>query len=535
MTTRTRRLALAAILIGSAAVRLHQFAAPMADSLQAKQAYVANRARSIARPPMNPLRDSLDFLDARGERTAFTDEIPLYHTLLAVGYRLAGERDWVGHALSLLGTLAALAAFFDLARRERGDSEAIVATTLLSACPLFLFYGRAVLPEPWMLAAMLGSAASYRRYLDGGRARWLATAALAGLGAALFKYFGLMVFLPLAEMARRASGTWRAVLSRSFLAMAAAILGPVALWMGLVFFRTANPAQSGWVDGVVYPYFIFQAPEVLASKAFWAGLFGRFLVRDCGPITAGLIVAGVVAEIAGRRRAAESHPTVPKLPLSGFLTGWTVMGLAYYVLLGPKMLDHDYYELMMLPAAALWATKGLQGLCRAASARRPSVGELGSPNGTRVGLAVLSLALVVQSPWISGGFFRQDAGKIAVADRLRALCPEGGRVVAIGPGIEFPTIVHYSRREGWPVHSATLPEDWRSRLDLYRECGGRYVAIYFEPKATAAQRLSYAPLLRALPVVEHHAGTPTRAGGPCEFTILALPERRLGMQESLRR
>ena len=96
-------------------------------------------------------------------------------------------------------------------------------------------------------------------------------------------------------------------------------------------------------------------------------------------------------------------------------------------------------------------------------------------------------------------FFRQDEAKLVLASRLDALCPPGARVVAIGPGIEFPTVIHYSHREGWPVHSPELPDDWRARLNSFRDSGAAIVAVYFDPKATAAQRASYAPLLRALP------------------------------------
>lgn len=504
MSERPRRLLLAAILVASALVRLHHLSAPMADSLQAKQVYIANKARSIARAPMNPLRNTLDFLDDRGGRTTLIEEVPLYTGLLGLGYRLAGEREWVGHALSLAGTLAALGAFFALVRREWDDRAAITATILLSATPLLIFYGRAVLPDPWMLAGMLASAACYRRYLDEGGRRWLAAAAMAGLGAASFKYFGLMVLLPLAEMAWRKSGTPRAVLSRPFLVLTAVMIVPIAAWMVLVFHQAPNPLRSGWVDGKVTPYLILQAPETFATKAFWAGLFGRFPLRDCGPVTAILMAAGIVA-------AARSRKSPP-----GFLWAWTAMGLVFYVLLGPKLRDHDYYEMMMLPAAALWATIGLHALASLAP----------SPNPARSGVvaAVLGLAVVVQSPWISGGMFRQDEGKLALAARLRELSPPGGRVVAIGPGIEFPTVVHYSQLEGWPVHSPSLPPDWRARLDRYRAGGAGLVAVYFEPKATAAQRASYAPLLRALPLVERHRGTPTRSGGPCEFFILGLRE-----------
>lgn len=352
MTPVRRRMALGAILVLAAATRLHHLSAPMTDSLQAKQVYVANKARGVARPPFNPLRSSLDFLDASGDRTRLAEEVPVYPALLASGYRLFGEREWVGHSLSLLGTILALLAFFDLVRREWDDRSALWATTLFSACPLLIFYGRAVLPDPWMIAGMIGSAAFYRRYLDTRKLGWFMAAAICGSLAALFKYFGLMAVIPLAEMTWRHEGSWRGLFSRRFSALCAVLVAPVAAWMGIVFLRMPNPVQSGWVDGVVYPYLVFQSPGVLVSRFFWGEMFGRFPVRDCGPIAGFLMALGIAATV--RRRLAT--PT-SRLAMLG---GWSVMGVAFFLLLAPKVRDHDYYGMMLLPAVAMWATLGLQ-------------------------------------------------------------------------------------------------------------------------------------------------------------------------------
>jgi hypothetical protein len=186
------------------------------------------------------------------------------------------------------------------------------------------------------------------------------------------------------------------------------------------------------------------------------------------------------------------------------------MGLAFYVLLAPKLRDHDYYELMMLPAAATWAALGWRAIAA------------GSTRRARLGVAMLAAAVVVQSPWVMGALFRLDRGKTIVAERLRDLCPPDGRVLAIGPGIELPVVVHYSRREGWAVHSKTLPPDWPARIERYRSRGARFAALYFDPKATAAQRDSYRPVLASWPVVEHRAGPWARSGGRCEYFILDL-------------
>ena len=510
MDARKCRIILLAILGLALIVRLYHLASPVADSLQVKQNFTANKARCIAGPPFDPLRNSFDFLDEAGHRTALSEEIPLFSTVLAAGYRMFGEQDWIGHALSLIGTLVALLALFDLVHREANDEIALMATALMAASPLLIFYGRAVMPDSWMLAGMLGSAAFYRRYLDEIKSRWLILAAIAGLNAATFKYFGLMVVIPLAEMTWRAFGSWKALFSRRFLGLLAIMISPIMLWMAFVFFKTPNPVESGWVEGHVYPYFVFQSPKILLSKTLYAAFFERFLVKDCGPMLAGLIAIGIaMARKVGRSQASPIH----------FLRGWSLMGLGFFFLLGPKLRDHDYYELMMLPAAAIWGALGLQALAK----RSEAVGF----HPQKFAVMVVASAFVVQSPWVMGGLFRLDEGKLLLAKKLRDSCPPEGRIVAIGPGIEFPTIVHYSHREGWPIHRPLLPENWREKMDRYRAEGAKFVAVYFEPKATSEQKASYQPMIESLPILEHYQGSITRLGGPCEFFILSLEEKSM--------
>src|ERR1700730_13822051 len=94
------RLGLALILTGSFLLRLYHLHTPLLDGMALKQLYVAQKARAIAGPPFNLLNNSFDFLTDDGERLVLTEEVPLYTGLLAVGYRLVGEVDWLGRLLS---------------------------------------------------------------------------------------------------------------------------------------------------------------------------------------------------------------------------------------------------------------------------------------------------------------------------------------------------------------------------------------------------------------------------------------------------
>ncbi len=499
---------LAGVLVLAALLRLPQIAAPLAENLQAKQVYVANKARSIARPPLNVFRNTLDFLDDRGDRMALTEEVPLYTGLLALAYRLVGEHDWVGRALSLLGTLAAIAAYADLTRREYGPRISLAGAFLLAVAPLLIFYGRAVMPDSWMLATMLVTAACYRRHLDGQGAGWLIGAACSAALAPLFKYYGVMILIPLAGMTVYGKGLPGRRMTR-FLIICTATLVPVGLWICSVFLRTVNPVTSGWTrEGLIMPYLVFQAPQILLYPGFYYRCFIlRFLFFDCGPVTSSLVLLGVVTVLKGRLGVSDARrPLQP-------LFCWSVMGLIFFILFAPKLNDHDYYELMLLPAAATWGAMGLSRITERYS--RPAQ-RVALPFG------LLMLALVVQSPWWMSDSFRIDRGKLILAARLKAWTDQGSRVVLVGPGIELPTTVHYCGREGWVVRTSLLPDNWPARLENFRAAGAQSLALYFDPTAPAESRRSLEAITRDLPVLERGTGPWSRSHGMCSYWILDL-------------
>jgi hypothetical protein len=345
-----------------------------------------------------------------------------------------------------------------------------------------LFYGRAVQPDSAMLALMLVTACCYDRHLERGGWRWLVATAVAGTLAALVKYYGLMVLVPLAFASARRRGR-RGFIAPELFALAAVMVAPVAVWMALVFATTHNPAQ----DKV---YFLFQMPELLWQTDLYARLFDRFLFKDCGPVTTALIAVAVIVAAVRRDR--------PRA-----FDGWAVMGLVFYFALGPLLRYHDYYELMLLPAAVAWAAYGW----RAIAAR----GITASGRLMRAG--VLVVAVIVQGSWVMGSRFAVDAGHVVLAERLRELCPSGGRVAVFGPDAVAGTI-HYTHRDGWAFHIP--PAEGPAVLDRLQVQGADYAAVYLSPWLKAEHRPELRALAASRPAVE-------RATGPgWEYVILDL-------------
>jgi hypothetical protein len=465
----------AGILLLALITRLYHINGPLVDQMFVKQVFVANKARSIAGPPFDPLANRFDFLDDNGQRLQLVEEAPVYTGIVGWVYHLFGEKEWLGRIWSILASLLAIIAFKDLVEREFDGHTALIAALFFSICPLFVFYGRAVMPDASMLAGMLGAACCYRRYMDGGGRGWWLAALLTGAIGALFKFYGLMVLLPLADMLRRHNG-WRAYFRPQFLLLALGMTLPVAAWTLGIFGRNPNPSQGG-------VYFIFQSPEMFAQGVLYKRFFERFLWKDVGPIAAALIALGAWAVLT---RRARPHPVY----------AWTVMGILFYFLLGPKLDRHDYYGLMMLPAAALWAALGWEVCC----ARR-----------ARVGVAVLGLAIAIQSPLAMPSKFRLEKGFMVLAQRLRETCSPGSRVVVLGSDYGY-AVIHYCGHEGWVMTEDQLPGDWRSRMEHYRTLGAEYAALYLNPLANDEQRASFESMTSSLPLLEHRAGHWARKG-----------------------
>ncbi len=475
-------LALAGIL------RLVDIDAPLIDGMAIKQIFVAHRARQIAEPPFSLLRNRFDFLSPEGEPSMLAEEIPLFSGIVAAGYSLFGEHEWMGRLLSVIATLIAIAALHDLVRR-RGDPQlALAAAFLFSVTPLLLFYGRAFQPDAAMLACMLAAACAYERHLDRPHwARWTLTLTLCALGAA-FKYYGLMVLLPLTIATVQRRG-WRLRSLVGVGGLAVLACSPVVLWVGVVFARMRNPAQT-------QPYFIFQMPELLVDSEFYSRLADRFLYKDCGPVLAVLIVLGAVAVI--RRRG---YPAPP-------LLGWTAMGILFYFLLGPMLRYHNYYELMMMPGAAMWGAIGWLYFWRRAT--RMWRGVL---------LAVMATAAVLHSPWISKADFGRETGLFYLAGRMDAECSERGRFAIAGPYAGAIT-VHYSHRQGWVWH-LPLPED----IDRYHRLGAEFLIIYLNRDVAEGDRATYRRVVDRWPIIEKGIEPWDIRGRQVEYYILDLRPR----------
>ena len=115
-------------------------------------------------------------------------------------------------------------------------------------------------------------------------------------------------------------------------------------------------------------YLFWQDPGSLFNPRLYARLTVGLFLQDCGPVTMVLIALGALAALLGTDR---SRP----------LWGWSAMGLFFWFVFAPKLLEHDYYELLILPVLAAWGALGWRSgrTARGTPARLDPVDRGGDP------------------------------------------------------------------------------------------------------------------------------------------------------------
>jgi hypothetical protein len=519
---------------------------PLVDCMPDKQIYVANKARAIAGSPVDLFRNTFDWLDETGRRSALTEEVPLFPGLVAALYRIGGERELFGRLCSMLATLIAIFALYDLVRGEWDAELALSAAIVFGFSPLLLAYGHAFQADACMLACMLLSAASYRRFLDGRGMIWLASAAVAALLAALFKYYGLMVLIPLADMAWRRRA-WRCLAGIDMWMLAAAVWIPLLAWLEIAYRHAPTPSAHGL-------YFAFQDPDILLRWPLYARFFDRFLWKDCGGFNCFLLASGIVAAAAQSlfvilqhlfdsrpwergTQARRLQPAVLCLAVQAGkgvsnpvrscgttswrpILGWTIMGTAFFFLMGPKLLGHDYYELMLVPVASICSALGWRALLTYLTPSPIAKTMRWAPVIILLGVSALNSPLALRaSPELERGF-------VKAALHLNALSEPGKRFVAAGEGGVI--IVHYSHHEGWAIPRLTEPDQLVKRLPKYQSMGADYLMIYINAAMSSANRQSFRELAESLPLLEHQEGNWSALGDHHgEFFIIDLRRANL--------
>jgi hypothetical protein len=452
-------IAVTALVLTALVLRLYKIHEPLADWHSFRQADTASVTREFVKRgidilhphyhDMSNIQSGKDNLE--GWRMV---EFPLANAVIA--HVLLRQPSWnevvVGRAFSIGASLISLISLWFVVRAVMGRAMAVVTAGIFAVMPYSVFYSRTILPEPYLVMFLMLTLASLvfwarsKKALTSLSDGWLIVANITWSLALLMKPMALFyspLFLAVVWRWRRFSWSDLVKLASLFL------LGLVPLWWWrdwIKQFPTGIPV-SDW---------LFNSNNIRLRPAWWRWLFadrlGRLMLGQWG--TAFFALGAMGSLLSLRVSAKKSWPLRKKVPaiLASFerlmvQEGLVILGLvgmmAYLIIIATGNVQHDYYQVMLVPIISLVVARGIIWIIRQSKDVWQS-------------FAIISTLLVIGAlSWyfafyeIKGFYQINNPALISAGEAVQRLTPP--EAVIIAPYMGDTSFMYQTSRRGWPL------------------------------------------------------------------------------------
>lgn len=415
-----------ATFVPSVLLRLYRVNGPIADWHSFRQADTAAVARNFLKFGFDPLRPRSD--DLSNIQSGFDNpngwrmvEFPLYQLVAAGFTRSFGFLSieiWL--RIVTIASSAATGVILGLIVVElAGGLAGILTAVAYAVLPYSMYYGRSILPEPFMVFLSVGSLGLLSLALRGRvRIGWFLFSALTAAAALLVKPTALFLLLPALALIVRRFGY-----SRSFLLYAILFGGigliPVLLWRDWI---------RQFPEGIPAYAWLFNEGGIRFKGAWFWWLFGKRIAElilgywGIVPLAIGIIVK-------------------PGKNEGWFFRMWLIGGLLYLIIIASGNVRHDYYQILLLPAVSIYLAKGFAFLTQKNVFSR----------GISVITAGVTFLFMIAFSWYTvRTYYWVNRPEIVEAGRAAdALLPSHAKVIA--PYNGDTAFLYQTNRQGWPL------------------------------------------------------------------------------------
>lgn len=332
---RNENVILAAIVIVGLALRLYGITSPLVDSYHQRQTQTAMVARNLYENGMNIFYTQYDIY---GNSPGYVIlEFPLLNSLVALVYFIFGVHEIIGRLIALAFSLGAILLMYRLAREFLLPRPALVATAVYALSPTNIYLSRAFMPESLMMFFSLGAVYFFLAWLKTPRLVTYAAGIACAALAFLVKTPTLLLLAPI---------TWawfskyrrRGLVRIEFYVYLFFSILPIALWS--IHASRVNTTTDSFLTPIS---FLANRGGSLAfrfSLGFWVQLLKSIALPLLTPL-------GLVATLAG-------IATAWKCSRWYVVHIWLLAVLGYFFVFAEINASHQYYQLPLLPPAALF-------------------------------------------------------------------------------------------------------------------------------------------------------------------------------------
>lgn len=438
MTRFLRFSSLVVILVGvSLIARLYKITSPLADWHSFRQADTASVTREYVKHGIDLLHPKYQDLSniQSGENNEGKDnvegwrmvEFPLVNGVLALIIRALHITDiaLVSRLASVLASLTTLVCLVYLVRALYGKRVALLTGWFFGLLPYSVYYSRVVLPEPFLLVTITTSLFFYYRSLEKRSLLNLFVSALLFGMALLLKpmaVFFVPAYLGLRLRQEKKIGLFDIY---SFILFGLSTLPLVAWREWIKQYPLGIPASNWLYNGGGPGKRLSPVYNIRFKPAWWRWLFYERLFK--------LILggAGFIPWVVGL------------IVFDPFLWLFGAGMLLYLIVFAAGNVQHDYYQIILVPFICLAAGKGAALVYRFLEKRQQKV--LGI-----IALAVcLTLPLILSWKLIKGYYNINNPDIIVAGKAADKRLPPTAKVIA--PYNGDTAFLFQTNRTGWPI------------------------------------------------------------------------------------
>ena len=418
------------LLVLALSVRLYRISNPVADWHAFRQADTASVTREYVKHGINLLvpryhdlsniasgKDNLD-----GYRMV---EFPINNALAAIIIQALPSSNLVlvSRLISVAWSLLGIIALYYLVKDLSGKATAVLSALTMAVLPYSVYYSHAILPEPATLACYVTSFWFFQIWTKKHSVGWLLMSTIAFALALQFKPFVIFltpVFLTLMMINWRKQDWINPLNWLQIGLMAVASVGPLLWWRHWIEqFPSGIPAND-W---------LFNGNKIRFRPAWARWLFWERLTK----LMLGFI--GIIFLFANLADLKKKTVLV--------YAAWWLGILTYFSVIATGNVQHDYYQVIVLPILAISVGRGLLILDKLLTRSLPQASRY-------FFLCSLYIAMLVLSWQQVKGYFNVNHWEYVRAGKaVDAILPADAKVIA--PAFGDTMFLFQTNRTGWPI------------------------------------------------------------------------------------
>lgn len=415
-------------------MRLYKINTPIADWHSWRQADTASVARNFYQDGFNPLYpQGIDMSNIseigkpNPERFRFV-EFPIYGTLVYIGYLINGSvNESVARLVSILFSLGSTIFIFLIARQVFGKGVGLFSALIFAILPYNIFYSRVILPEPSLVFFCLGMFYFTNRWIWETKVYLMIFGIVFTMMAFLTKPMAVFYLLPLAYSILKKDGFGAFFKLRYWIFIILSLL-PFGLWRWWM---------SQYPEGIPASSWLLNGNGIRLRPAFFRWIVVDRFDREILSFAGGLLLAlGIFRKINNKEN---------------YLLHFLFLScLLYLVVFATGNVQHDYYQIIIVPAICIFVGRGLWLLVSGDSYLLPRLWTIPS------GIGILILMIYLTWIQIAGLYQINNPSIVTAGKRADMILPQNAVVIAPYGG--DTAFLYQTNRDGFPLINSSIEE-----------------------------------------------------------------------------